>query len=290
MKKFRLITYILLLTAAAAGFNGCKDDNDALPPDVIFTVATDGYAVTFNNTTEGVSSFKWDFGDGGTSTEKSPVHTYPGKGKYVATLYAVTAAGDTVEGSTVLRISKTTPVKLGDESLTDWDNVTKNVYTPAGADNAIKQVKLDYDGNMVYIYMEVAGTLGDSSPIFDFYLDTDNSSATGYLTGSYPEGGYDVLMEGQILTGWFDVFYHTGEQTSFSGFHPQPISEPYTLGKVTEQNGIIKFECGLVRSKLKNLAGTGLRIAIAATKSDWTATLGSAPAEGTAAYFINLDE
>ncbi|MGB9724421.1 MAG: PKD domain-containing protein [Chloroflexia bacterium] len=44
--------------------------------------------VTFTNTTSGGTSFLWDFGDGTTSTETNPVHTYASGGFYTVTLTA----------------------------------------------------------------------------------------------------------------------------------------------------------------------------------------------------------
>jgi PKD repeat protein len=34
-----------------------------------------------------ITSWKWDFGDGKTSTEKDPIHNYDKAGEYVVTLY-----------------------------------------------------------------------------------------------------------------------------------------------------------------------------------------------------------
>lgn len=289
MKTFKLIKSILPLMLLVIIFNGCKDDDNNVPViDVVYQLEVEGNQVTFKNETQGANTYRWDFGDGSSSEEANPVHTYPGKGKYVATLFATTASGHTEEGSTVIRIAKTTPVKLNDNTLADWDNVTANVFTTTDAGNVIKKVKLDYDGNGVYIYVELLGKRSDGQ-IFDFYLDSDNSSTTGLLTGSYPEGGYDILMEGQLLLDWFDIFYHTGAQTAFS-FTQQSIPEAYILGTVVEEGGLLKFECRLERGKLKNLTGNGLRIAIVATKSDWSATLGSAPAVGSAAYFLDMED
>ncbi|WP_256009319.1 PKD domain-containing protein [Desertivirga xinjiangensis] len=289
MKTFKMIQNILPLMLLVMIFSSCKDDDYDVPViDVIYSMEVEGNQVAFKNATQGASTYRWDFGDGSSSTDADPVHIYPGKGKYVATLYATTASGQTEEGSTVIRIAKTTPVKLNDNTLDDWDAVTANVFTTTDAGNAIKKVKLDYDGNGVYIYVEMLGKRSDGQ-IFDFYLDSDNSSATGLLTGSYTEGGYDILMEGQLLMDWFDIFYHTGAQTAFS-FAIQSISEAYTLGTVVEDGGMLKFECRLERGKLKGLTGNGLRIAIAATKSDWSATLGSAPAVGSASYFLDMED
>lgn len=50
--------------------------------------------VRFQNFTTGhVIRYLWDFGDGGTSTEKSPLHTYNVEGQYTVKLNVVTSAG-----------------------------------------------------------------------------------------------------------------------------------------------------------------------------------------------------
>ncbi|NOT38820.1 MAG: PKD domain-containing protein [Saprospiraceae bacterium] len=67
---------------------------DSLPLagfDPVVTVST----VKFNNTTLYGKSFKWEFGDGKTSTEKSPEHTYP-DGRYEVKLTATNACGNTI--------------------------------------------------------------------------------------------------------------------------------------------------------------------------------------------------
>jgi PKD repeat protein len=52
--------------------------------------------VTFTDkSTETISSWHWDFGDGSTSSVQNPVHTYPGPGEYTVNL-TVTGLGGTV--------------------------------------------------------------------------------------------------------------------------------------------------------------------------------------------------
>src|SRR5438105_14680500 len=110
----KTVNYFARITLAAlflSGINSCKKDKAKPAADIFYTVSLDGYTVTFTNQTTGAVLYKWDFGDGDTSTEESPVHTYPGKGKYVPTLYATTSDGITTEGSTVIHISKCSAMK-----------------------------------------------------------------------------------------------------------------------------------------------------------------------------------
>ena len=46
-----------------------------------------------DETTGGATSWKWDFGDGATSTEQHPMHAYAKPGEYVITLEAEGPAG-----------------------------------------------------------------------------------------------------------------------------------------------------------------------------------------------------
>ncbi|WP_424961299.1 PKD domain-containing protein [Ekhidna sp.] len=50
----------------------------------------------FTNTSFNGASFEWDFGDGNTSTEKSPTHTFTSDGSYTVQLTAFNAGGNSV--------------------------------------------------------------------------------------------------------------------------------------------------------------------------------------------------
>lgn len=284
MRSFRNI-FIIIATALICG---CSDDKVVPDADLFYEISISGNDVTFTNKTTGAVSYKWDFGDGTTSDEESPVHTYPGKGKYVPTLYATTKDGKVTEGSTVLYIAKTSSVKLDDNSLADWDNVTAYEVTAGAAEKYFKRAKFDYDASYVYVYLEV-NSKAENGDIFDFYMDTDNSMGTGLLAGPFTEGGYDVLLEGAVLADWFDVFYHKGNQHEFT-FDLQSVTEFYTLGTKQQDGEVLKFELRLSRGKLKGLAATTtLRIGIEATKNDWSATLGDIPDRGQPSVLINFE-
>ncbi|MFC6102360.1 PKD domain-containing protein [Olivibacter domesticus] len=269
-------------------FQACKDDFKLPAIDVLYELEVSGNQVKFNNSTVGGSSYRWEFGDGETSIEENPTHIYPGKGKYVATLYVTAGNGEIVEGSTVIRISKSSPIKMDDNSLADWDTITANIIQPGNAGGIIEEIKLDYDGNYIYLYGSLATKVANED-IFDFYIDSDDNIATGLLTGTFTEGAYDILLEGPILSGNMDIFYHTGEQSDFS-FDTQSISEAYSLGTVAENAKGVRFEMRIDRTKLKNLTGKGMRLGINVVKNDWSASIGFAPAEGDPAFYLNMED
>jgi PKD repeat protein len=62
-------------------------------------VKVSGLTVSIRNHTRGADSYRWTFGDGATSTDQSPEHTYADPGTYTITLTATSAAGGTDSGS-----------------------------------------------------------------------------------------------------------------------------------------------------------------------------------------------
>ncbi len=62
-------------------------------PEAGFTFQPNGNEVQFFNTSANSSGFRWDFGDGNTSEETAPAHTYPGPGDYVVQLTAINECG-----------------------------------------------------------------------------------------------------------------------------------------------------------------------------------------------------
>ncbi len=281
---FGVSAAVMLLAASSCKKDSVKQEG----PDAFFSIAVDNLVVVFENKTTGANTYKWDFGDGITSTEKSPTHTYAKKGKYVPTLYATASNGQISEASTVVRIAKPSSVKLNDNSFNDWDTITHNVIIAGPTGGIFRKAKFDYNGNDIYFYFEMVSTKA-SGDIFDFYIDSDNNEGTGLVTGLFKESGNDVLLEGAVLANWFDMFYHKGAQDAFS-FDYQSTTDFYEIGTIQQAGSILKFEGRLVRSKIKGLTGKGIKIGVAATKNDWSATLGTVPDPNTASFFLDMSE
>src|SRR6478609_8570035 len=99
MKKLYSIILIALGLVTA---NSCSDDSYPVPPastvpKYTFTIDNDAFApatVTFSNASivperAGTVAYTWNFGDGTSSTEASPTHTFKEPGAYSVNLVVV---------------------------------------------------------------------------------------------------------------------------------------------------------------------------------------------------------
>jgi PKD repeat protein len=66
-----------------------------------FTFTSVQNTVTFTNTSQGAVSYSWNFGDGNSSTEQNPVHTYANPGSYTVSLSASNSCGTTIFQQTI---------------------------------------------------------------------------------------------------------------------------------------------------------------------------------------------
>ncbi len=71
-------------------------------PAASFTYTVDGRTLAFTNTSNYATSYSWDFGDGSTSTEESPTHTYATDGSFTITLTATNDLGSNTRSVDVL--------------------------------------------------------------------------------------------------------------------------------------------------------------------------------------------
>ncbi len=106
----------------------CGDDEPGTETDepvASFQFAVDEtnfLQVTFSNFSQHATSYSWDFGDGNTSTDEAPVHTYAASGSYDVTLTASNDAG--VEAAQTQTITITDP----DEALTLLSGTTSKTW------------------------------------------------------------------------------------------------------------------------------------------------------------------
>lgn len=285
----RNLVLLIAIVFGILGLSSCKKESAKIMPDPFFSYTTEGFEVIFKNQSRFATSYKWDFGDGTTSTDENPTHIYPRKGKYVPTLTAINADGQSADASTVLRISKSTSVKLNDGTLSDWDTVATNIVPISMNSGNFITAKYDYDGNYLYIYFEVLGHQNDGGP-YDIYIDTDNNPATGYLSNDMPGGGYDMLLEGSIFDNWLDIDPFEGTDQNSFNFVNISANNYYQMGDIEQVGDTLKYEFGIVRTKIPGLSSTqGIKIAVQAMDATWN-LIGSSPGVGVPAFFINMSE
>lgn len=89
------IAVVMVIFTVNTVMISCTDDDDSsviIENEAAFEYAIqeDGSTVSFTNTSVNASTYEWDFGDGITSTEKNPTHTYQTAGTYTVILYVNT--------------------------------------------------------------------------------------------------------------------------------------------------------------------------------------------------------
>ncbi len=89
--------YITVSDGVTASFNYSQPQNCQLPETISFQNTSTG---------SGLLSYQWSFGDGGTSTQSSPVHTYTTAGTFSVRLIVTNSAGctDTVIKTNILTL------------------------------------------------------------------------------------------------------------------------------------------------------------------------------------------
>lgn len=90
----------LMIPLLVALLNACTEDGiirseftDGPAPQANFTYSQNFLEVTFQSTSTDAESYYWDFGDGATSVESSPVHIYAASGTYNVVLKVNSKAG-----------------------------------------------------------------------------------------------------------------------------------------------------------------------------------------------------
>lgn len=261
MKKARLFAAILIgIGLTAVLFTACKDEEESPVPDASFsfTASGNGLTVQFTNESENADSYDWNFGDGNTSTDVNPVHTYPDYGQYTVVLSA-SGPGGTDEFSYNLTVTKASTVKLDDNSFDDWATIPVTFQSVDNSGGLINKVKVDYDGENIYFYMEVKDNLTDSLPT-GIHFDIDNDTTTGFNPWTNTAIGSDFYVEAAITTaGWASAFMFDKDAASQNDWAwiDKSLADFIINGYHTQNGEMVYVEWGIVKSKMDAITTNG---------------------------------
>ncbi len=202
-------------TAPSAVANATPNSNNPLQ------FAFDGSGST---DTEGAVNYQWDFGDGNTSTEASPNHTYAAAGPYDVTL-TVTDEGDLTDAVT-LQVTALEPVSNGfalrinaggPEVVHDGETFSADQNFVGG------KVYVNTRAQVPPLYQTERSA---SPPTFSYNIPVTSGQyeitlhfaeiyhgATGGGTGGNGKRIFDVTMEGNLVLNDYDINADVGSQT-----------------------------------------------------------------------------
>ena len=115
IQSFLGLRSLLLGFLALALFSACEENllpdvgsiPDETPPAASFSASPDEanfLTINFTNTSVSATDFSWDFGDGSTSTDRNPTHTYDAIGDYTVSLMVNDKLNQTDETSKTVSV------------------------------------------------------------------------------------------------------------------------------------------------------------------------------------------
>ena len=292
MKTSRFISGMVAIVATILMFYACSKEESHPKPEALFsyTIGGDGRTINFTNESTNATSYTWDFGDGQTSTEVNPVHTFAEYKEYTITLTAKGPGGENVF-TYKLTVTKSSPVKLDDNSFDDWSTIPDAFVSVDNNGGIINKVKLDYDGDYIYFYMEVQDNITDSLPT-GIYFDLDNDSTTGFKPWTHHAIGVDLYIEAAITTGaWSSVFEVDPALDPGWPWSEVAVSDYLVNGYHAQAGAVVKVEWAFKRSKMtapKKQLGMGNKVTLVMTHYVNWEPAGFFPAQGAAACVFNM--
>lgn len=166
-------------------------------PAAGFTSSANGATVTFTNTTQNGVSYNWAFGDGQTSTQQNPVHTYANDGTYTVTLTATNACGTNTftqtvtiltppsAGFTAAPTSGCGPLTVQFTSTSSANAVNYNWSFPGGnpASSTAQNPSVVYNAPGVYsVTLIVSNGAGSDTTTLNNYITVNPGPTAGFTS------------------------------------------------------------------------------------------------------------
>lgn len=175
-----------------ADFGGCPDtaystitinDKPAAAFDAPVTSACKApLTVNFNNTSTGGVNYQWDFGDGNTSAQRNPSHTYTTNGNYTVTLIVTNSNGC-------------------NDTLVIPDYI--KIQSPKAV---INNLPASFCAPLTWTFSSTVNTV-DPVIGYEWNLGDGNTSILPNPTHTYPAGSYNIRLVITTAGGCTDTAY-----------------------------------------------------------------------------------
>lgn len=134
-------------TFASAAVNISPDAAFTASPNLVSTLEPTIY---FTNNTTNATSYSWDFGDGNSSLQQNPVHTYVQKGIYTVVLYTANNAGCYDTAMQVVEVEPEFSFYIPN-AFTPNDDGHNDIFTGEGQEiNEYEMLIFDRWGEMIF--------------------------------------------------------------------------------------------------------------------------------------------
>ena len=177
-------------------------------PTASFTFNETGNVISYNNTSTNANTYLWTFGDGETSMDENPSHTYADDGTYIVTLEATNACGTVATQETVTII---TPVTAGfSADITSGCAGLEVQFTDASSNNVtgwnwtflggIPSTSTEQNPTVVYnsagtfdVNLEVTNPAGTSSVEQTSYITVSENPMADFIVTVNMDGNVDFI-------------------------------------------------------------------------------------------------
>jgi len=137
MKKIVLTIAAITVLGFGLLITSCEK---APVPTAIFSTTIDGLDATFTNYSKDADSYAWNFGDGGSSSDVSPTHTFAENGDYLVSMTATGEGGENTMTETVTidasSIVGTWAIDSSFQRATAYGTYTQDTPVPSAAATA----------------------------------------------------------------------------------------------------------------------------------------------------------
>jgi FOG: PKD repeat len=147
-------------------------------PAVDFSADNSSGSVQFTDSSQNATSWSWDFGDGETSTDESPVHTYSAAGNYTVTLTASNEMGSA---------SKVSIVNLTEENIANDNSDSSS----SSSDSSSSSSDSSSSHHRSIVLSNLNASLGNQSNVTGTVNETANVTEAVNETQSEPQSLQD---------------------------------------------------------------------------------------------------